>query len=44
MTREHLGLSLFLNVPFIIILSKVDIAPTNVHEETIEFLKKIIKS
>jgi GTPase len=31
MTREHLGLSLFLGVPFIIVLSKIDIAPQNVH-------------
>ena len=44
MTREHLGLSLFLNVPFIIVLSKIDIAPENVHNETLDFLKKIIKS
>jgi GTPase len=44
MTREHLGLSLFLNVPFVIVLSKVDIAPENVHSETLDFLKKLIKS
>lgn len=27
MTREHLGVSLFLKIPFAIVLTKVDIAP-----------------
>jgi GTPase len=31
MTREHLGVSLFLKIPFVIVLTKIDIAPTNVY-------------
>lgn len=27
MTREHLGVSLFLKIPFAIVLTKIDIAP-----------------
>ena len=30
MTREHLGISLFLKIPFAIVLTKVDIAPENI--------------
>jgi GTPase len=44
MTREHLGLSLFLKIPFMVILTKTDIAPQNVHEETLDTLKSLIKS
>ena len=27
MTKEHLGVSLFLKIPFAIVLTKVDLAP-----------------
>jgi len=29
MTKEHIGLCLFLKIPFFIILTKVDLAPEN---------------
>ena len=38
MTREHIGLCLTLKIPFIIIVSKIDIVPDNVLAET---MKKI---
>lgn len=44
MTREHLGVSLFLKIPFIIILTKIDIAPENVYKESLENIKSLIKS
>jgi GTPase len=44
MTREHLGISLFLKIPFMVVLTKIDIAPANVYEETISTLQKILKS
>ena len=44
MTREHLGISLFLKIPFLIILTKVDIAPDNVLKELIDNLKALLKS
>ena len=31
MTKEHLGISLFLNIPFFIVLTKIDIAPVNIY-------------
>ncbi|CAK80307.1 unnamed protein product (macronuclear) [Paramecium tetraurelia] len=44
MTREHLGVSLFLKIPFAIVLTKIDIAPQNVYNETIENIKGLIRS
>lgn len=44
MAREHLGVSLFLKIPFAIVLTKVDIAPKNVLNETLENIKSLIKS
>lgn len=43
MTREHIGLAMALNLPMFIILTKVDIAPDNVRENTIINIHKIIK-
>lgn len=44
MTREHLGISLALGVPLFVVVTKVDIAPAAVYEETIAMLNKILKS
>jgi GTPase len=44
MTKEHLGISLFLKIPFLIILTKIDIAPKNIYDETLLVLQKILKS
>ena len=44
MTKEHIGLCLFLKIPFFVVLTKIDIAPQNKLEETIDELKKILKS
>jgi GTPase len=35
MTREHIGLCLFLKIPFFVIITKIDLAPQNKYEETI---------
>lgn len=43
MTREHLGILLYMKIPFIIVVTKVDIAPKNVYERTMEAIDKIIK-
>ena len=44
MTREHIGLCLFLKIPFFIILTKIDLAPQNKYEETLGDIKKILKN
>jgi len=44
MTREHLGISLALGVPLFVVVTKIDIAPKNVYEETLATLQKILAS
>ncbi len=44
MTREHMMLLLFLDIPFIILVTKVDMVPENIKNLTINRLKKIINN
>jgi len=44
MSREHLGIVLSLGIPFFFVITKVDIAPTNVFEDNVAQLQKIAKS
>lgn len=44
MTKEHLGIALALGVPIFIVVTKIDIAPKPVYEETIKTLTKILRS
>ena len=44
MTKEHLGLALALNVPVFVVLTKIDLCPPNVFQETLKILQKILKS
>ena len=44
MTREHLGISLALGIPVFIVVTKVDISPKQVYDETITTLTKIMES
>jgi len=43
MTKEHLGILLYLKVPIIIVLTKEDICPPDIYENTRQKLKKILK-
>jgi GTPase len=44
MTKEHLGITLALKIPFFVVLTKVDMCPDNIFKETMETLMKILKS
>jgi GTPase len=44
MTKEHLGLALALNVPVFVVITKIDMCPPNVFQETVKILQKILKS
>ena len=44
MTKEHLGLALALNVPVFVVVTKVDMCPPNVLQETLKLLMRILKS
>ena len=44
MTKEHIGLAISLKVPLFFVITKIDIAPKNVFDSTIELLQKIMRS
>ena len=44
MTKEHLGIVIFLNIPFFIVFTKVDIAPKEVKEKTIQAFTTLLKT
>jgi len=43
MTKEHLGILLYLKIPFIILVTRVDITPLNIYELTIKNITSILK-
>ncbi|KAH8119238.1 GTP-binding protein 1 [Phellopilus nigrolimitatus] len=44
MSKEHLAISLALNVPVVVCITKIDMTPSNVLAETIKQVVKILKS
>ena len=42
LTREHLGILLYLNIPFIITITKVDITPKDIYQNLCNQLKKLL--
>lgn len=42
MTREHLAITLSLQIPFFVVVTKIDLAPPNILEETIDKIQKTI--
>jgi len=38
MTKEHLGITVALKIPFFIVVTKIDIAPDNVFQDTMATL------
>lgn len=44
MSKEHLGIALALNVPVMVIITKIDICPPQILEQTITQLMRILKS
>ncbi len=42
--REHLGIALALNVPVMVVITKIDICPPQILEQTIKQLMAILKS
>ncbi|TQV91963.1 hypothetical protein V2A60_005945 [Cordyceps javanica] len=44
MSKEHLGIALALNVPVMVVVTKIDICPPHVLEESIRQITKIMKS
>merc|ERR1719270_1572849 len=44
MTKEHLGLALALSVPVFVVVTKIDMCPPNVLQDTLKLLVKILRS
>ncbi|TGZ70856.1 hypothetical protein CRM22_002955 [Opisthorchis felineus] len=44
MAKEHLGLALALGVPVFVVVTKIDMCPSNVFQETMTLLFRILKS
>lgn len=44
MSKEHLGIALALNVPVMVVITKIDICPAHILEQTITQITKILKS
>nr|XP_049576593.1 GTP-binding protein 1 isoform X1 [Syngnathus scovelli] len=44
MTKEHLGLALALNVPVFAVVTKIDMCPANILQETLKLLQRLLKS
>ena len=44
MSKEHLGIALALNVPVMVVITKIDICPPQILEQTITQLSRILKS
>ena len=44
LTKEHLGITLALKMPFFVVLTKIDLCPENIYQENVANLFKILKS
>ncbi|KAK3691981.1 P-loop containing nucleoside triphosphate hydrolase protein [Podospora appendiculata] len=44
MSKEHLGIALALNVPVMVVITKIDICPPQILAQTIEQITRILKS
>jgi len=43
MTREHLGLLLYLKIPLMILITREDIAPQSIYNKTVDHIKRLLK-
>jgi len=44
MTKEHIGISLAMEIPMFVVFTKIDIAPEIIYKENFEKMKKILKT
>lgn len=43
MTKEHIGITMALKLPMFVVVTKIDLAPENVYQDTMNTLNKILK-
>ena len=44
LTREHIGILFYLNIPFIICITKIDLTPKHVYQQLCNRIKKLLSS
>ena len=44
MTKEHLGLAVNLALPSFVVITKIDISPEHVRQQTLQVITRILKS
>eukprot|EP00656_Telonema_subtile_P033758 TRINITY_DN3763_c0_g1_i1.p1 TRINITY_DN3763_c0_g1~~TRINITY_DN3763_c0_g1_i1.p1 ORF type:complete len:341 (-),score=80.58 TRINITY_DN3763_c0_g1_i1:147-1169(-) len=44
MTKEHLGIALALKLPVFVVVTKIDLCPDNIYQQTMKQLHKVLKS
>ena len=44
MSKEHLSVALALSIPVVVVVTKVDMTPPNVLEQTLKQLNKVLRS
>lgn len=44
MSKEHLGIAISLNIPVLVVITKIDMCPANILQQTIKQVTKILKS
>ena len=42
MTKEHISIMLYLKIPFIVVLTKIDICPEHIYERVLKNVKKLL--
>lgn len=43
LTREHIGIMLYTNIPFMIIITKIDMAPDGIYDDLKKSIKKLLQ-
>ncbi len=43
LTREHIGIMLYTNIPFMIVITKIDMAPEGIYEDLKKSIKKLFQ-
>lgn len=43
MTKEHIGITMALKLPMFVVVTKIDIAPDSIYQDTVNTLSKILR-
>jgi GTPase len=43
MTKEHIGITIALKIPMFVVITKIDLAPENIYNDTLNTINKILR-